>query len=110
MNNPDIVYVTLGNTTLRTSLHEKHVDNFISNNIYDRNIKKHVCRFIGKTNTFLCDFGCWDSSTLVNILRTFYMAVNYSPCGMHFFGIYRRNAYHMANSYAKDLEITSSYS
>ena len=61
------VYVTLGNTTVRTSLHEKHLGNFISNNIYDRNIKKeHVCRFIGKTNVILCDFGCCDSSTLVN--------------------------------------------
>ena len=29
--NPDIVYVTLGNTTVRTSLHEKNLGNFISN-------------------------------------------------------------------------------
>ena len=34
---------------------------------------EHVCRFIGKTNTLLCDFGCCDSSTLVNIYRTFCM-------------------------------------
>ena len=73
MDNPDTVYVTLGNTTVRTSLHEKHLGNFISNNIYDRNIKEHVCRFIGKTNAILCDFGCCDSSTLVNIHRTFCM-------------------------------------
>ena len=80
MDNPDTVYVTLGNTTVRTSLHEKHLGNFISNNIYDRNIKEHVCRFIGKTNAILCDFGYGDSSTLVNIHRTSlwtYMAVNY---------------------------------
>ena len=73
VDNPDTVYVTLGNTTVRTSLHEKHLGNFISNNIYDRNIKEHVCRFIGKTNAILCDFGCCDSSTLVNIHRTFCM-------------------------------------
>ena len=62
VDNPDTVYVTLGNTT-----------NFISNNIYDRNIKEHVCRFIGKTNAIVCDFGCGDSSTLVNIHITFCM-------------------------------------
>ena len=73
VDNPDTVYVTLGNTTVKTSLHEKHLGNFISNNIYDRNIKEHVCRFIGKTNAILCDFGCCDSSTLVNIHRTFCM-------------------------------------
>ena len=73
VENPNTVYVTLGNTTVRTSLHVKHLGNFISNNIYDRNIKEHVCRFIGKTNTILCDFGCWDSSTLVNIHKTFCM-------------------------------------
>ena len=31
-------YVTLRNTTVRTSLHEKHLINFISKNIYDRNV------------------------------------------------------------------------
>ena len=72
VDKPDTVYVTLGNTTVRTSLHEKHLDNFISNNIYERNIKEHVCRLIVfcKTNAILCDFGCCDSSTLVNIHRT----------------------------------------
>ena len=50
------VYVTLGNTTVRTSLHEKHLGHFISNNIYDINIKEHVCRFNVKTNVILCDF------------------------------------------------------
>ena len=73
MDNPDTVYVTLRNTTVRNSLHGKHLGNFISNNIYDRNIKEHVCRFIGKINAILCDFGCCDSSTLVNIHRTFCM-------------------------------------
>ena len=57
---------------VRTSLHEKHLGNFISNNIYDRNIKEHdVYRFIGKTNAILCDFGCCDSSTLVNMHYNF---------------------------------------
>ena len=48
VDNPDTVYVT----TVRTSLHEKHLGNFIGNTIYDRNIKEHVCRLIGKK----CDF------------------------------------------------------
>ena len=30
-----------------------------------------MCRFIGKTNAILCDFGCCDGSTLVH--RTFCM-------------------------------------
>ena len=34
VHTPDTVFVTLGNTTtVRTSLHEKHLRNFISNNI-----------------------------------------------------------------------------
>ena len=69
----EILYVTLRNTTVRTSFHKKHFGNFISNNIYDSNIKEHVCRFIGKTIAILCDFGCCDSSTLVNIHITFCM-------------------------------------
>ena len=73
VDNPDTVYVTLGNNTVRTSLHEKQLGNFINNNIYDRNIKEHVCRIIGKTNAILCDFGCCNSSTLVNIHGTFCM-------------------------------------
>ena len=73
VDNPDTVYVTLGNTTVRTSLHEKHLGNFISNHIYDRNVKVHVCRLFGKTNVVLCDFGYCDSSTLVNIHITFCM-------------------------------------
>ena len=58
VDNSDTIYVTVGNTTVRTSLHEKHLCNFISNNIYDGNIKEHMCRLIGKTNAILCDFGC----------------------------------------------------
>ena len=73
VDNPDTVYVTLLNTTVRTSLHEKHFGNFISNNIYDRNIKEHVCRFIVKTNAILCDCGCCNSSTIVNNHRTLCM-------------------------------------
>ena len=71
VDNPGTVYVILANTTVRTSLHEKHLGNFINNNIYYRNNKEHVCRFIGKTNAILCDFGCCDSSTLVH--KTFCM-------------------------------------
>ena len=71
MDNPDTVYVALGSITVRTSLHEKHLGNFISNNIYDRNIKEHVCRFIGKRSAILCDCGCCASSTRVNIHITF---------------------------------------
>ena len=73
VDNTGTVYVTLRNTTVRTSLHEKHLGNFISNNIYDINIKENVCGFISKTNAIVCDFGCCDSSTIVNIHITFCM-------------------------------------
>ena len=43
VDSSDTVYMTLENTTVRTSLHEKHLGNFISNNIHDINIKEHVC-------------------------------------------------------------------
>ena len=42
VDTPDTVYVIFGNTMVRISLHEKHLCNFISKNIYDRNIKEHV--------------------------------------------------------------------
>ena len=65
LDNPDTVYVTLGNTTVRISLHEMHLGNFISNNIYYINIKEHVCIFIGKTNAISCDFGfCYGQITI----------------------------------------------
>ena len=78
---------------VRTSLHEKHLGNFISNNIYDRNIKEHVCRLIGKTNTILCDFGCCDSSTLVNIHRTFCM------------GLYGSELWNISSKYTEEMHI-----
>ena len=59
---------------------KKHFRQFDSNNIYDRHIREHVCRFIDKTNTILYDFRFCDCSTLVDILRTFcmpFMAMNY---------------------------------
>ena len=40
VDNPDTVYVALGNTTVRTCVHEKHLGYFISNTIYDRNIEE----------------------------------------------------------------------
>ena len=44
MDNPDNVYATLGNNTVRTSLHDRHPANFISNNSYDRNIKEPLIK------------------------------------------------------------------
>ena len=73
VDNPDITCVTLGNTTVRSSLYEKHLGNFLCITIYNRNINEYVYRLIGKTNAILCDFGCCDSGTLVYIPRTFCM-------------------------------------
>ena len=57
----------------------------------------------------LFDFGCGDSSTPVNIHRTFCMDLY----GCELWNIsskYTEYAYRMANSYAQDLKITSLYS
>ena len=45
-----------------------HLGSFNSNNMYDKYIKQHVCRFNGKANTIVCDFGCGYSSTLINLI------------------------------------------
>ena len=61
-----------------------------------------MCRFIGKTNTIIWNFGCCDSSILVNIHRTFCMGLY----GCELWNISRKSTEEM-HTY---LEITSSYS
>ena len=68
--------MTLGNTTVRTSLHEKHLGNLLVT-IFMIDILRNIH---WQTNAFYVIFGCCDSSTLVNIHEHFvwtYMAVNY---------------------------------
>ena len=72
---PDTVYLTSRNTTFENSLHEQHLDNSLSNNIYNRHIKEYVCIFFG--NIILCDFGCCDSNILREPFVLTYMAVSY---------------------------------
>ena len=86
MDDLNTVYMTYGNTTLRTILHGKYSGHLISNNIYDIHIKKHVCRCINKTNTILCD---------CNILVKIHITFSMDLVGME-------------NIYAKDLDVTSS--
>ena len=69
--------MTLEKITIRTSLHGKHVGNFIRT-IFMMEIIRNMR--VDSLNTILGDFGCCDSSTAFNIHITFlwnYMAVNY---------------------------------
>ena len=52
---------------------DKHLGNYISTNIYDRNIISNVCDFYQRSNSVISDFGICDSETLDKIHSTFCM-------------------------------------
>ena len=54
-------------------LSDKHLRNYISTNIYDRNIISNVCDFYQRSNSVISDFGIYDSETLDKIHSTFWM-------------------------------------
>ena len=49
--------------------HEKHLGNFLSTNIYDRNIISNVCDLYQRSNLLISDFRVCDCITLQNILH-----------------------------------------
>ena len=53
VDNTATVYVTLGNITVRTSLHEKQLGNFTIKNIYDRNMKNMCVDSLVKQSHFM---------------------------------------------------------
>ena len=52
---------------------DKHVGNFISTNIVDRNITEKVCDLYKRSNWIISDFSVCDSSTLDSLHRTYCM-------------------------------------
>ena len=52
---------------------DKHLGNYISTNIYDRNIISNVCDFYQRSNSVISDFGIYDSETLDKIHFTLWM-------------------------------------
>ena len=80
VDNPDTVYVTLRNTTVRTSLHEKHLGNFISNNIYDRILRNMCVDSLVKQMQFYVILDVVIVVLLLTFIELFvwtYMPVNY---------------------------------
>ena len=52
---------------------DKQLGNYISTDIYDRNIISNVCDFYQRSNSVISDFGICDNETLDKIHSTFYM-------------------------------------
>ena len=50
-----------------------HLGNYISTDIYDRNIVNNVCDFYQRSNSIIADFHVCDSETLDSIHSTFSM-------------------------------------
>ena len=53
--------------------HEKHLGNFLSTNIYDRNIISNVCDLYQRSNLLISDFRVCDCITLDSLFNTYCM-------------------------------------
>ena len=53
--------------------HEKHLGNFMSTNIYDRNIISNVCDLYQRSNLLISDFRVCDCITLDSLFNTYCM-------------------------------------
>ena len=57
----DISSIYLNGTHVTVVNKDKHLRNYISTNIYDRNIISNVCNFYQRSNSVISDFGICDS-------------------------------------------------
>ena len=73
VSSSDIFPIYLNSTPVTVVNKEKHLGNYISTNIYDRNIISNVCDFYQRSNSVISDFGICDSETLDKIHSTFCM-------------------------------------
>ena len=73
VSSSDIFPIYLNGTTVTVVNKDKHLGNYISTNIYDRNIISNVCDFYQRSNSVISDFGICDSETLDKIHSTFCM-------------------------------------
>ena len=69
----DISPIYLNGTPVTVVNKHEHLGNYISTNIYDRNIISNVCDFYQRSNSVISDFGICDSETLDKIHSTFCM-------------------------------------
>ena len=67
------VSVSLGGCTIMAVKSDKHLGNYISNNVHDRNIDATICNFYRKSNEAIADFMCCESQTIHDIHRMFCM-------------------------------------
>ena len=73
VSSSDISPIYLNGTPVTVVNEDKHLGNYISTNIYDRNIICNVCDFYQRSNSVISDFGICDSETLDKIHSTFCM-------------------------------------
>ena len=53
--------------------HDTHLGNFISCDIYDRNIDNTVCDFYQRSHGLINEFHACDCITLINLHKTYFM-------------------------------------
>ena len=69
----DISLIYLNGTPAPVVNRDKHLGNYISTDIYDKNIISNVCAFYQRSNNVISDFGICDGKTLDKIHSTFCM-------------------------------------
>ena len=73
VSSSDVSQICLNGTPVTVVDKDRHLGNYISTDIYDRNIVSNVCDFYQRSNSVISDFGICDSETLDKIQFTFYM-------------------------------------
>ena len=63
VSSSDISPIYLNGTPVTVVNKDKHLRNYISTNIYDRNIISNVCDYYQRSNSVISDFGICDSET-----------------------------------------------
>ena len=69
----EISPIYLNGTPVTVVNKDKHLQNTISTDIYDRNIIRNVCDFYQRSNSVISDFSICDSETLDKVHSTFCM-------------------------------------
>ena len=67
----EISLIYLNGTPVTVVNKDKHLENTISTDIYDRNIISNVCDFYQRSNSVISDFSICDSETLDKVHSTF---------------------------------------
>ena len=65
--------IYINNQSISIVSHDKHLGNYISTDIHDRNIIVNVCDFYQRSNSIITEFHACDSETLDSLHSTFCM-------------------------------------